>query len=210
MPTINIVDMEGQKVGDLALRDDFFGITPNEGVMHQAVVTYLANQRQGTHNTRQRSDVAGGGRKPYRQKGTGRARQGTIRAPHYRHGGVVFGPHPRDYRKALPKKMKRLAIASAFSTRVAAGDVIIVDAIGVEDISTRRIAEFLGRLEATGKVLMILAGHDPAVWKSSRNIQGVKVTVAPNVSTYDLLWADKIIMAQGGAERFPAGEEQAG
>ncbi|HOM82996.1 MAG TPA: 50S ribosomal protein L4 [Armatimonadota bacterium] len=207
MPTINIVDMEGQKVGDLALRDDFFGISPNEGVMHQAVVTYLANQRQGTHDTRPRSEVAGGARKPYRQKGTGRARQGTIRAPQYRHGGVVFGPHPRDYRKALPKKMKRLAIASAFSTRVAAGDVVVVDAIEVGEISTKRMVEFLGRLDATGKVLIILAKQDPVVWKSARNIPGVKVTVAPNVSTYDLLWADKIVMDRGGADRFPGGEE---
>ncbi|NLC58980.1 MAG: 50S ribosomal protein L4 [Armatimonadetes bacterium] len=208
MPTVDVKDMAGQTVGDLALRDDFFGITPNEPVMHQAVVTHLANRRQGTHDTRTRGEVAGGARKPYRQKGTGRARQGTIRAPQYRHGGVVFGPHPRDYHKVLPRKMRRLAIASAFSARVAADDVIVVDEIRVEQISTKRMAQFLGSLGVAGKVLLILGEPDVAVWKSSRNIPDLKVTVAPNVSTYDLLWAHKIVMARAAAARFPAWEGQ--
>lgn len=209
MPTVDVKDMAGQKVGDLTLRDDFFGITPNEPVMHQAVVTYLANQRQGTHDTRTRGEVAGGARKPYRQKGTGRARQGSIRAPQFRHGGTVFGPHPRDYHKDMPKKMRRLAIASAFSARVADGDVIVVDDIRVDEISTKRMAQFFDALGAAGKkVLLILGEPDDAVWKSSRNIPNVKVTVAPNVCTYDLLWAHKIVMARTGVERFPAWEGQ--
>lgn len=213
MPTVQVKDMEGQQVGDLALRDDFFGVTPNEPVMHQAVVTHLANRRQGTHASRGRSEVAGGGRKPYRQKGTGRARQGTTRAPHWRHGGVVFGPHPRDYHKDLPKKMRRLAIASAFSARVANDDVVIVDEIRLDEISTRRMAEFLTRLgvkaDKEAKVLLILGEQDAVVWKSARNIPNVKTVVAPNVSTYELLWAHKIVLARAGAERFPAWEGQA-
>ncbi|MBI3946827.1 MAG: 50S ribosomal protein L4 [Armatimonadetes bacterium] len=209
MPTVAVRDMEGREVGDLALRDDFFGIEPNEPVMHQAVVTHLANRRQGTHDTRTRAEVAGGARKPYRQKGTGRARQGTTRAPHFRHGGVVFGPHPRDYRKSLPKKMRRLAIASAFSARVSDGDVVVVDDIRVEEISTKRMAEFLERLAVPrgAKVLLVLAEKDEALRKSVRNIPGVKLTVSPNVGTYDLLWANKVIMARAGVERFPAGGE---
>lgn len=209
MPTVAVHDMEGREVGTLALRDDFFGIEPNEAVMHQAVVTYLANQRQGTHDTRTRAEVAGGARKPYRQKGTGRARQGSIRAPQFRHGGVVFGPHPRDYHKDLPKKMRRLAIASAFSARVAEGDVIVVDDIRLEEISTKRMAEFLERLGVPpgSKVLLVLAQRDEVLWKSVRNIPGVKITVAPNVNTYDLLWAEKILLARAGVERFPPGEE---
>lgn len=209
MPTVAVKDMEGRTVGDLALRDDFFGITPNEPVMHQAVVAYLANQRQGTASTKTRSEVSGGGRKPWRQKGTGRARQGSTRAPHWRHGGIVFGPHPRDFRKAMPKKMKRLAVASAFSARVADGDMIVIDEVRVAEIRTKSIVEFLNHLEVNGKVLLILGEHDPQVWKSSRNIPGMKVTVAPSVSTYDLLWADKVIIARAGVDRFPAGEGQA-
>lgn len=217
MPTVAVRDMEGQEVGDLALRDDFFGVTPNEPVMHQAVVTYLANQRVGTHQTRGRSDVSGGGRKPWREKGTGRARQGSTRAAQWRHGGVVFGPHPRDYRKALPKKMKRLAIASAFSARVADGAVIVIDELRVEEIKTARMAEVLKNLGVQGsKVLLILGAQDAVVWKSARNIPNIRLATAPNVSTYELLWADKIVVDRAGIARFPAGgaqaagEEQAG
>ncbi|MDH7571841.1 MAG: 50S ribosomal protein L4, partial [Armatimonadota bacterium] len=136
MPTITVKNMEGQEVGDLSLRDDFFGIQPHEPVMHQAVVTYLANQRQGTHSTLGRSDVAGGARKPYRQKGTGRARQGSIRAPHFRHGGVVFGPKPRDYHKEMPKKMRRQALDSALLARLLDQEVIVLDGLALETPQT--------------------------------------------------------------------------
>ncbi len=209
MPTVAVRNMEGQEVGDLALRDDFFGIEPHEPVMHQAVVAYLANQRQGTAETKTRGNVAGGGKKPWRQKGTGRARQGTIRAPHWRHGGVVFGPHPRDYRKGMPKKMRRLAIASAFSARVSDGDVIVVDEIRMEQISTKAFAQFLASVGAAGKIMVILAANDEDLWKSARNIQNIKVTVAPNANTYDLLWADKIVIAREAVSRFPVGQEEA-
>ncbi len=222
MPTVAVRDMQGQEVGDVALRDDFFGIEPNEPVMHQAVVAYLANQRQGTSETKNRSDVAGGGKKPWRQKGTGRARQGTIRAPHWRHGGVVFGPHPRDYRKDLPKKMRRLAVASAFSARVQDGDVIVVDEIRMDEISTKTFAQFLASVGATGKVLVLLAPPakkdeestsevetpEQRLWKSARNIPNLKMSVAPNVSTYDLLWAGKIVIARAAVDAFPVGGKQ--
>jgi large subunit ribosomal protein L4 len=166
---------DGTDGGTMALPDHLFACEVNKAVLHQAVVSYLANQRQGNASTKERSDVRGGGRKPFRQKGTGRARAGTTRSPIFRGGGVVFGPHPRDYRKAFPKKMKRAAISSALSARLLKG----VDASG-------------------SKVLFIIGDATPAEVKSARNIPNVRVTQARTLNTYDIVWAEKVIMTEGG------------
>jgi large subunit ribosomal protein L4 len=183
----------------MALPDQLFGCEVNEPVMHQAVVAYLANQRQGNASTKERSDVRGGGRKPYRQKGTGRARAGTTRSPIFRGGGVVFGPRPHSYRKALPKKMKRAAISSALSARARDNAVIIVGELKYDEPKTKRFAELLKGVDAGGqKVLVVLGDAAPEVIKSARNIAKVRVTQARTLNVYDILWADKVLMTEGG------------
>ena len=154
MPKISLRNMSGEQVGDLDLRSEVFAVEANVPLMHQAVVAENANSRQGTAQTKTRGQVKGGGAKPFRQKGTGRARQGTIRAPHYYHGGVVFGPHPRSYEKALPKKMRRAAVRCALSARVADGDVVVVEEIKLDVISTKKMVAFLESVEAYGKTLL--------------------------------------------------------
>ena len=174
MPTVSIYDMTGKQTGSMELSADIFGIEPNTTVMHSAVVNYLANQRQGTQSTLTRSEVRGGGKKPWRQKGTGHARQGSIRAPQWTHGGIALGPKPRDYRYALPKKVRRLALKSAFSSKVAAEELLVVDGLAMDGFKTKTIVSMLKALEADRKVLLVLAENDEKIVKSARNIPGVK------------------------------------
>lgn len=202
MAKVSLRNMSGQPVGDVELTGALFEAAPNVALMHQAVVAEEANKRQGTHDTLSRSEVRGGGRKPYRQKGTGRARQGSIRSPHMYHGGVVFGPTPRSYEKALPKKMKRGAIRSAMSARLADEAVVVVDELKMDQISTKNAAAFLSSVGADGKALVVVEQMTEVILKSFRNIPGVELRVAPGVSVRDLLNAKTIIVTRAAVERL--------
>ena len=194
MPNVQVVDMQGKKVSSVELADSIFGIEPNAAVMHQMVVSYLANQRQGTQSALTRSEVSGGGRKPWRQKGTGRARQGSTRAPQWYHGGVVFAPKPRDYRFSVNKKVRRLAMKSAFSTKAAAEEIIVIDSIALDEIKTAKIAAMLAAVGSEKKALIVLPEVDEKVIKSARNIAGVKTAQVNELNVYDILNADKLII----------------
>ena len=196
MPNVQVVDMQGKKVSSVDLADSIFGIEPNATVMHQMVVCYLANQRQGTQSALTRSEVSGGGRKPWRQKGTGRARQGSTRAPQCYHGGVVFAPKPRDYRLSVNKKVKRLAMKSAFSSKAAAEEIIVIDSIAFDEIKTAKMVEMLKAVGSEKKALIVLPEVDEKVIKSARNIQGVKTAQVNELNVYDILNADKLIIAK--------------
>ena len=196
MPNVQVVDMQGKSVSTVDLADSIFGIEPNAAVMHQMVVSYLANQRQGTQSALTRSEVSGGGRKPWRQKGTGRARQGSTRAPQWYHGGVVFAPKPRDYRFSVNKKVRRLAKKSAFSTKAAAEEIIVIDAIKLDEIKTAKIAAMLSAVGSEKKALIVLPEVDEKVIKSARNIKGVKTAQVNELNVYDILNADKLIIAK--------------
>ena len=202
MPTLNVVDMNGKKVAEIALSDAVFGIEPNAAVMHMAVVSYLANQRQGTQSTLTRTEVSGGGRKPWRQKGTGHARQGSIRAPQWYHGGVALGPKPRDYGFELNKKEKKLAIKSAFSSKVIDGAVIILDALTVEDYKTKTVVNCLNAIGAAKKSLIILAENDAKAIRSASNIKGVKTAQINTINTYDILNADSVVIVKDAVAKL--------
>jgi large subunit ribosomal protein L4 len=200
----------GAKKKAVALPAALFDGTVNEDVLHRAVITFLANQRQGTHDTKTRSEVSGGNQKPWRQKGTGRARQGSTRAPHWRHGGIVFGPHPRDYRLAIPKKMRQLAKKSALNARAREGAFVVVDALAYEKPKTKSFAELLGKLGlADKKVLVLTAGEAAAhnVYLSGRNIPGVHVMRFADATAYEILWSDAVVaeLAAFGATGAGAG-----
>ena len=193
----------GAKKKTVALPPTLFDGTVNQNALHRAVVTYLANQRQGTHNTKTRSEVSGGNQKPWRQKGTGRARQGSIRAPHWRHGGVVFGPHPRDYRLAIPKKVRQLARKSALNARAGEGALLVVDELAYASPKTKPLAELLEKLGAAGrKVLVLTAGgaHAHNVYLSGRNLPRVRVERFADATAYDVLWADVVVVEQPALE----------
>ena len=196
MPTVSIYDMNGKQTGSLELAAEIFGIEPNATVLHSAVVNYLANQRQGTQSTLTRSEVSGGGKKPWRQKGTGHARQGSTRATQWIHGGIALGPKPRSYKYALPKKVRRLAMKSALSSPVAAEELLVVENLAVEEIKTRTIADMLAALGADKKVLLVLAENDQKLIKSARNIPGVKTALVNTLNVYDILDSDKFIVAK--------------
>ena len=196
MPNVAVLDMAGKKVSTVDLKDSIFGIEPNAAVMHQLVVSYLANQRQGTQSALTRSEVSGGGRKPWRQKGTGRARQGSTRAPQWYHGGVVFAPKPRDYRFSVNKKVRRLAMKSAFSTKAAGEEIIVVDSIALDEIKTQAIVKMLAAIGSEKKALIVLPSVDEKVIKSARNIAGVKTAQVNELNVYDILNADKLIIAK--------------
>ena len=196
MPNVAVLDMAGKKVGTVDLLDTIFGIEPNAAVMHQLVVSYLANQRQGTQSALTRSEVSGGGRKPWRQKGTGRARQGSTRAPQWYHGGVVFAPKPRDYRFSVNKKVRRLAMKSAFSTKAQGSDVIVIDSIALDTFKTQTIAKMLTAVGSEKKALIVLPTVDEKVIKSARNIAGVKTAQVNELNVYDILNADKLIIVK--------------
>ena len=196
MPTISVYDMTGKQTGTMELSADIFGIEPNVAVMHSAVINYLANQRQGTQSTKTRSEVSGGGRKPWRQKGTGHARQGSTRSPQWTHGGIALGPKPRSYRFALPKKVRRLALKSAFSSKVIAGEMLVLENLTVEEIKTKTIVNMLNALGADRKVLLVLPEKDEKVVLSARNIPGVKTALVNTLNVYDILNCDKFIVVK--------------
>ncbi len=202
MSKVSVFDMTGKKVADTELNDAVFGITPNVSVMHAMVVNYLANQRQGTQSTLTRTEVRGGGRKPWRQKGTGHARQGSIRAPQWTHGGVALGPKPRDYSYSLNKKEKRLAMKSALSSKVIDQDLIVVDAIKTEEYKTKTIVEMLGALGADSKALIVLSSNDSKVIKSAANIPGVKTALVNTLNVYDILNSDKFIVEKDAVAKI--------
>ncbi len=202
MPQVTVFDMTGKSVGEMTLSDAIFGIEPNTSVMHAAVVNYLANQRQGTQSTLTRSEVSGGGRKPWKQKGTGRARQGSTRAPQWTHGGIALGPKPRDYSYELPKKVKRLALKSAFSAKVAGNDMIVVDNIAVDSFKTKTVVEMLSNLGADKKDLIVMPEVDKKLIKSAANIPDVKTTLVNTINVYDILNCDKFIVAKSALEKI--------
>ncbi|CDF01278.1 MAG: 50S ribosomal protein L4 [Ruminococcus sp.] len=196
MSTISVFDMTGNKVSETELSEAVFGITPNEAVMHAMVVNYLANQRQGTQSTLTRTEVRGGGRKPWRQKGTGHARQGSIRAPQWYHGGVALGPKPRSYSYTLNKKVRRLAMKSALSTKVLDNNFIVLDALTLENYKTKTVVEMLKALNVDGKALIVTAEADQKIVKSAANIPGVKTAAVNTLNVYDILNYDKFIIVK--------------
>ena len=202
MPNVNVMDMAGKVVGEIALSDVIFGAEVKGAVLHAAVRAYLMNQRQGTQSTLTRTEVSGGGKKPWRQKGTGRARQGSTRAPQWTHGGVALGPKPRDYRLALNKKTKRAALYSALSAKVAEGNLVVVDDIKCEGYKTKTIANMLNALGATRKALIVLPEVDNTVIKSSANIPGVVTSLYNTINVYDVLNADKFIISKAAVEKL--------
>lgn len=202
MSKINVVDMAGKVVSELELNDAVFGIEPNKTAMHSAVVNYLANQRQGTQSTLTRTEVSGGGRKPWRQKGTGHARQGSTRAPQWRHGGIALGPKPRSYRFTLNKQVKRLAMLSALSSKVAANEMIVVDAIKTDEFKTKTIVAMLKAIGAENKTLIVLDSVDKKVIKSAANIEGVKTTQSNTLNVYDILNCSKFVVVKGAVEKL--------
>ena len=202
MPVVKIVNMSGAEVGELTLNDMMFGADVNGAVLHAAVRTYLMNQRQGTQSTLTRTEVSGGGKKPWRQKGTGRARQGSTRSPQWTHGGIALGPKPRDYRLSMNKKTKKVALYSALSAKVAGGDLIVVDTIATENYSTKTMAAMLHALGADKKALVVLPELDAKVIKSFANIPGVVTTQFNTVNVYDVLNADKFIIAKDAVAKL--------
>ena len=202
MPKINVVDMAGKVVSELELNENVFGIEPNKTAMHSAVVNYLANQRQGTQSTLTRTEVSGGGKKPWRQKGTGHARQGSTRAPQWRHGGIALGPKPRSYRFTLNKKVKKLAMLSALSSKVSENEMIVVDAIKTDEFKTKTIVAMLKAIGAEKKTLIVLDTVDTKVIKSAANIEGVKTTQANTLNVYDILNCDKFVIVKGAVEKL--------
>lgn len=202
MPKINVVDMAGKVVSELELNENVFGIEPNKTAMHSAVVNYLANQRQGTQSTLTRTEVSGGGRKPWRQKGTGHARQGSTRSPQWRHGGIALGPKPRSYRFVLNKKVKKLAMLSALSSKVSENEMIVVDAIKTDEFKTKTMVAMLKALEAEKETLIVLDAVDAKVIKSAANIEGVKTTQYNTLNVYDILNCDKFVIVKGAVEKL--------
>ena len=187
MPKVDVLDMKGKKVSDIELADSVFGIEPNEAIVHSVLVNYLANQRQGTQSTKTRAEVSGGGKKPWRQKGTGRARQGSIRAPQWIKGGIALGPKPRSYKYSVNKKEKRLAIKSVLSSKVLEKELTVVDKLEVKEIKTKTMVKALQDLKVEGKTLILLPEKNETVQKSARNIEGVKTTLVNTINVYDLL-----------------------
>ena len=194
MPTANVFDMSGKQVGTIELSESVFGIEPNKAVLHASVKNYLANQRQGTQSALTRAEVSGGGKKPWRQKGTGRARAGSTRAPQFTHGGIVFAPKPRDYSYRLNKKEKRLAMKSALSDKALNGDIIVIDGLKVDEIKTKAFKSFLTSVGVESKAMVITEGMDEKVVKSARNIPGVTATTASILSPYEILNTRKLVV----------------
>ena len=194
MPKIDVYNIEGKKVTELTLNDKVFGIEPNETVVHSVLVNYLANQRQGTQSTKTRSEVSGGGRKPWRQKGTGRARQGSIRAPQWIKGGIALGPKPRSYKYTVNRKEKALAIRSLLSSKVLEKELTVVDNIELKEIKTKEVEKALTNLKLEGKTLIMLPEKNEKVQKSARNIEGVKTTLVGTINVYDLLKYDNLVL----------------
>lgn len=202
MASVKVVDMTGAETGSIELNESVFGIEPNQHVMHLAVVNYLANQRQGTQSALTRAEVAGGGRKPWRQKGTGRARQGSTRAVQWYHGGVAFAPKPRDYRLSLNKKVRKLAILSALSDKAANENIIVLDQLVLEGFKTKTVAKMLKDIGAAKKTLLVLDSADKVAVNSARNIEGVKVAGVNTINTYDIINADCMVIVKAAVEQL--------
>ena len=202
MPTVSVFDKAGKKVSDLELAENIFGIEPSIPAMHLCVVAYLANQRQGTQSTLTRSEVSGGGKKPWRQKGTGRARQGSTRAPQWYHGGIAHGPKPRKYHKDVNKKVRRLAMKSAFSAKVADGELIVLDSLKLDAIKTKDMVEVVNALETGKKVLFVLPEKDDIIYRSARNIAGVKTTLVNTLNVYDILNCDTVVLLKDAVAKI--------
>ena len=201
MLKVDVLNMEGKKVGDVELSEAVFGIEVNDVVVHTALVNYLANQRQGTSSTKTRAEVRGGGRKPWKQKGTGRARQGSIRSPQWIKGGIVFGPKPRSYKYAIPKKIRQLALKSVLTSKVQEGKLIVVDNIDLQEIKTKEIIKFLANISVT-KGLIMLENKNLNVQASTRNIANMKTTLVNTINVFDLLKYDNLVVTQDAIKKL--------
>ena len=201
MPNVALYDIKGQNIGDIALSEEIFGQPVNAAVMHEVVVAHLANCRQGTQSAKTRSEVSGGGKKPWRQKGTGRARQGSTRSPQWRHGGVVFAPKPRDYTIRVNKKVKRLAMKSALSSKVEGNELVVFDALNIEAPKTKEMVKVLKNVDVN-KALIVLADKDEKVERASANIPGVKTTLVGTLNVYEILKYEKLILTKASVEKI--------
>ena len=202
MPKVSVYNIEGKKVSDIDLKEEIFGIEPNEAIIHSVLVNYQANQRQGTQSTKTRSEVSGGGRKPWRQKGTGRARQGSIRAPQWIKGGIALGPKPRSYKYTINKKEKRLAIRSVLSSKVLEKELVVVDKLDMKEIKTAEMVKTLNNLKVEGKALVVLPENNVNVQKSVRNIPGVKASIVDTINVYDLVKFEKLILTVDSVKKL--------
>lgn len=202
MAKVEVINVEGKKVKELSLNDSVFGIEPNMNVVHSVVLNYLANQRQGTQNTKTRAEVAGGGRKPWRQKGTGRARQGSIRAPQWIKGGIALGPKPRSYKYKINKKERALAVRSVLSAKLAENELVVVDQFGLNEIKTAKFAKILNNIKVEGKSLVVIPENDVNVQKSARNIKGVKTTIVDTMTVYDILNARNLVITENAIKKI--------
>ena len=201
MPKVDLLNIEGKKVGDIELAESIFGVEVNTDVMHEVVVNYLANQRQGTGSTKTRSEVTGGGKKPWKQKGTGRARQGSIRAPQWIKGGIALGPKPRSYKYTLNKKVKRLALKSALSSKVQENEIIVLDSLNFDEIKTKNMAKVLENIKAN-KALIVLADKNLSVQASARNIPNTKTALVNTINTYDILKYGTLVLTKDAVEKI--------
>ena len=202
MSKLSVLDMTGKKVSDIELKDSIFAIEPNMSAMHLVVVSYLANQRQGTQSTKTRSEVSGGGKKPWRQKGTGRARQGSTRSPQWYHGGIALGPKPRTYGIDVNKKVRRLAMKSALSSKVAADEMIVLDSVKLDEIKTKEMAKVFEAIKAQKKVLVVLPENNEVIYKSTRNIEGAKVSTVSTLNVYDILNCDTLVVLKDAVTKI--------
>ena len=202
MAKVEVINVEGKKVKELTLNDSVFGIEPNMNVVHSVVLNYLANQRQGTQNTKTRAEVAGGGRKPWRQTGTGRARQGSIRAPQWIKGGIALGPKPRSYKYKINKKERALAVRSVLSAKLAENELVVVDQFGLNEIKTAKFAKILNNIKVEGKSLVVIPENDVNVQKSARNIKGVKTTIVDTMTVYDILNARNLVITENAIKKI--------
>ena len=201
MPKVDVYDIKGKKVSDIELNEKIFGIEPNENIVHEVLLNYLANQRQGTQSTKTRAEVRGGGRKPWRQKGTGRARQGSIRAPQWMKGGIALGPKPRSYKYAIPKKMRKLALKSVLTSKVEEKELIVVDKLELKEIKTKEMVKVLNNLN-TKKALIVLSEKNLNVQASARNIENVKTTLVNTINVFDLLKYDNLVVTEDAIKKL--------
>lgn len=202
MPKVNLYSIEGNVIGDIELSDSIFGVEVNKNAVHLAVLNQLANKRQGTQSTKTRAEVSGGGIKPWRQKGTGRARQGSIRSPQWTKGGIALGPKPRSYNYTIPKKVKRLALKSALSSKVSENELLVLDDLKLETIKTKEMSKILGNLNVDKSALVVLADKDDIIYKSTRNIPSVKTALVNTINVYDILKHDKFIVTKEAVKKI--------
>lgn len=201
MPNVNVLNIKGEQVGSIDLSEQIFGVDVNEHAVYEVVKNQLANKRQGTQSAKTRAEVKGGGKKPWRQKGTGRARQGSIRSPQWRGGGVVFAPKPRDYSYAVPKKVRRLALKSVLTSKVNDSELIVLDSLNMDEFSTKQASEILKNLKADKTAMLVIAEQNEKIYKSFKNIPGVEIAVANNMNVYDLLKHNSLIMTQDAVKK---------